>query len=147
MFKVTKIHDDSRIPTKAHDHDAGYDLYAYVTEPKTIQSGESVLIGTGIKVSVPDGHAMHIANRSGLASKHQLFVGACIVDPGYSNEVFVNLHNFGDKEYTVRKGDRIAQAMIYLLYPHYPEEVGGDEYKEFMSKYERNEKGFGSTGK
>lgn len=149
-LKVTKIYNDSKIPTKAHQHDAGFDLYAHFgkeREELVLQPGQSVLIGTGIKVSVPDNCAMHIANRSGLASKHSLFVGACIVDPGYSNEVFVNLHNFGNNDYVVKKGDRIAQAMIYHIYNDHFLEVGEEEYREEMSKYDRNEKGFGSSGK
>lgn len=147
MFKVLKIYNDSKIPSKAHKQDAGYDLYAYLKEPKTLIPGESALIGTGIKVSVPETYAMHIANRSGLASKFQLFVGACIVDSGYSNEVFVNIHNFGKTDYTISPGDRIAQAMIYKLYSDQCLEVTNEEYTEHMSKYDRNEKGFGSSGK
>jgi dUTP pyrophosphatase len=147
MLKVLKMYPDAMLPSKAYPEDAGYDLYAHIPLGKlTILPGQSILIGTGIKVSVKAGCAMHITNRSGLASKHKLFVGACIVDPGYSNEVFVNLHNMGNMDYVVSHGDRIAQAMVYHLSPGMVE-LNADDYETEMQSFSRNKNGFGSSGK
>lgn len=146
MIYVTKTHEDSKIPTKAHYHDAGFDLYARIDKDKIIYPGESVVIGTGIKVSVTEGYVMQICNRSGLASKHQLFVGAEIVDPGYSNEVFVNLHNLGKLDYTIKNGDRIAQFLVYQVSANMLE-LDPQNYKTKMETFERGMGGFGSSGK
>lgn len=146
MIYVTKLTEDSKIPTKAHYHDAGFDLYARLEKDRIIYPGESAVIGTGIKVAVTEGYVMQICNRSGLASKHQLFVGAEIVDPGYSNEVFVNIHNFGKLDYTIKDGDRIAQFLVYQVSANMLE-LDPEKYETMMKSFDRGMGGFGSSGK
>tara|TARA_R100000315_G_scaffold56220_1_gene30499 strand:- start:133 stop:483 length:351 start_codon:yes stop_codon:yes gene_type:complete len=77
-----------------------------------IEAGESKLISTGCRFAIPHGYMMEIKNRSSMAAKRQLIVGACVVDSGYDGEVFVNLHNIGNAWQSLEPGDKIAQAVI-----------------------------------
>ena len=102
-IKVYRIRPNARLPVRAHQMDAGMDLFycpngekkLYDSKDFFIPPKESRLIPTGIKVEIPYGHMLEIKNKSGIAHKRQLMVGACVVDPGYNGEVYVNLHNIG----------------------------------------------------
>jgi dUTP pyrophosphatase len=78
----------------------------------TVLPGESVLVPTGCKFAIPHGYMMEIKNKSGVAYKRQLLVGACVVDSGYEGEVFVNLHNIGTEAQHLEPGSKVAQAVI-----------------------------------
>ena len=101
-------------PTRANPSDAGIDLPFNPAnfEAITIQPGETKILGTGMKFGVPHGYMMQIMNRSSVAAKRQLIVGACVVDAGYNGEVFVNLHNIGSQEQVIEPGDKIAQGVF-----------------------------------
>ena len=106
-------------PVRANPSDAGLDL-KYNPEgeqPVSIEPGQSMILGTGLKFGVPHGYMIQIMNRSGNAAKKQLMVGACVVDSGYDGEVFVNLHNIGSKPQTINPGDKIAQAVVIPVVP------------------------------
>tara|TARA_R110002074_G_scaffold367768_1_gene542083 strand:- start:416 stop:721 length:306 start_codon:yes stop_codon:yes gene_type:complete len=62
--------------------------------------------------AIPHGYMMEIMNKSGVAYKKRLIVGACVVDSGYEGEVFVNLHNIGTEPQTIEPGDKVAQAVV-----------------------------------
>jgi dUTP pyrophosphatase len=151
-LKVFKIRKNAKLPTRAYQTDAGMDLYycpngarAKVLEEEglVISARESVLIPTGIKVNVPYGFMLEVKNKSGIAFKKQLLVGACIVDPGYTGEVYVNLHNVGLRTQYLRPGDKIAQAVLVPIIHCGIEEV--PEHK-LDANTERGNAGFGSTG-
>jgi dUTP pyrophosphatase len=103
-------------PVRANPSDAGLDLRWTPTEQSeealTIGPGESVLIPTGCTFGIPHGYMMEIKNKSGVAYKRQLLVGACVVDSGYEGEVFVNLHNIGNETQYLEPGDKVAQAVV-----------------------------------
>jgi len=103
-------------PTRSNPSDAGLDLSWVPDEAATkimgIAAGASVLIPTGCKFGIPHGYMMEIKNRSSVAHKKQLLVGASVVDSGYDGEVFVNLHNVGNQTQYIEAGDKIAQAVI-----------------------------------
>ena len=103
-------------PVRANPSDAGLDLRWTPSETSetvmTVLPGESVLLPTGCKFAIPHGYMMEIKNKSGIAYKRQLLVGACVVDSGYEGEVFVNLHNIGEDPQYINPGDKIAQAVI-----------------------------------
>jgi len=103
-------------PVREHPSDAGLDLRWTPSTPEettlSIAPGESALVPTGCKFAIPHGYMMEIKNKSGIAHKRQLLVGACVVDSGYSGEVFVNLHNIGNSAQILAPGDKIAQAVI-----------------------------------
>jgi len=103
-------------PTRANPSDAGLDLRWVPTEASEtvlrIAPGTSILVPTGCKFAIPHGYMMEIKNKSGIAHKRQLLVGACIVDSGYEGEVFVNLHNIGTTTQTLEPGDKVAQGVV-----------------------------------
>jgi len=103
-------------PVRANPSDAGLDLRWTPSEASetvmTILPGESVLVPTGCTFAVPHGYMMEIKNKSGIAYKRQLLVGACVVDSGYEGEVFVNLHNIGTEPQHLEPGTKIAQGVI-----------------------------------
>lgn len=113
------------------------------TKTYHIPPRESRLLPTGIKVEVPYEYMLEIKNKSGIASKKQLFVGACVVDCGYNGEVFVNLHNAGYETQIIKPGDKIAQAVLIPISYCEIEEVFEDSLNQNAS---RGEGGFGSTG-
>ena len=107
-------------PVRANPSDAGLDLKYNPdvgSQPVSIEPGQSMILGTGLKFGVPHGYMIQIMNRSGNAAKKQLMVGACVVDSGYNGEVFVNLHNIGSKPQTINPGDKIAQAVVIPVVP------------------------------
>jgi len=108
-------------PARANPSDAGLDLRWVPTEASEtvlrIAPGASVLAPTGCKFAIPHGYMMEIKNKSGIAHKRQLLVGACVVDSGYEGEVFVNLHNIGTSTQTLEPGDKVAQAVVLPAIP------------------------------
>lgn len=128
------------IPQRAHVEDAGADLVS--RENITIPAGGRALVGTGIAVETPKGMVSFVCSRSGLAAKHGVHVlnGPGVVDPGYTGEVFVNLHNSGRDDFHIQAGDRVAQLLLVpVVYPEF--EVSGS-----LGSGERGESGHGSTG-
>ena len=120
--RVQKLHDNAKLPVRAHPTDAGMDLFFCPTPrddiPKQIESvlpHGSSLFPTGLKIEVPEGYMLEIKNKSGIASKRGLLVGACVVDRGYTGEIFVNLHNPSDRTQTIHAGQKIAQAVFVKI--------------------------------
>jgi len=152
-IKVHRIREGAKLPTRAYESDAGMDIYycpngrklppLIIEEGVPISPRQSVLLSTGIKVEVPYGHMLEIKNKSGIASKKQLIVGACVVDPGYDGELFVNLQNIGLTTQYIQPGDKIAQAVLVPIVHCGIEEVYEDNLN---AKTLRGIGGFGSTG-
>ena len=140
IVKFKKLVDHAIIPTKRHPSDAGYDLYA--SEDVRIDAGKQRIVNTGIQLADIDtvyyeyalseesdlGEisevvtklesaeiALLIWPRSGLDAKFGLHTGAGVVDAGYRGEILVLVKNMGDQEYTIGRGDKIAQMVPTLL--------------------------------
>ena len=151
-IKVYRMRPKARLPVRVHQMDAGMDLFycpdgekkLYDSKDFFIPPKESRLLSTGIKVEIPYGYMLEIKNKSGIAHKRQLIVGACVVDPGYNGEIYVNLHNIGSETQAVKPGDKIAQAILMPIVHCKVEEVENDQFLNFHST--RGEGGFGSTG-
>ena len=117
--RVQRLHENAKLPVRAHPTDAGMDLF-FCPAPKpeldsqieTVLPFGSSVIPTGLKIEVPEGYMLEIKNKSGIASKRGLLVGACVVDRGYTGEIFVNLHNVTHRNQTLHEGDKIAQAVF-----------------------------------
>ena len=138
-----RLSDGARTPTRAHDGDAGFDLYA--AEAARLAPGERASVGTGIAVAIPGGHAGLVLPRSGLAAKHGISVvnGPGLIDPNYRGEVKVVLVNLGAERFEAQAGDRIAQLLIVPFAAPDVQVVddlrpGGDD---------RGTGGFGSSGR
>ena len=127
ILEYSRVREDVVPPTRANPSDAGLDLF-FNPEPEsiivhelndsiTIEPGQSVLVPTGYRFGVPHGYMLEIKNRSSVAYKRSLLVGACVVDSGYDGEVFVNLHNVGQEAQVLSPRDKIAQAVLVPVVP------------------------------
>lgn len=140
MFKFAKLTDIAIIPTKGSEGSAGYDLYS--TEYTCIKANERGLVKTGIAIEIPNDCYARVAPRSGLAYKKGINVGAGVVDSDYRNEIGVVLFNHSNENFTVNKGDRIAQLIFEKIYNCELKEVSYSE----LTNTERGLNGYGSTG-
>jgi len=139
IIKLKKIYEDAKTPTSSEGN-AGYDLYA--CEHAYIPPQQRLLIKTGIKIEIPDGYYGHISDRSGMAFKHGAHCLGKIIDSNYRGEIGIILLNTDkEKSLSIVKNDRIAQ-IIFKKY----EKVEFVESKE-LEDSNRNEKGFGSSGR
>jgi dUTP pyrophosphatase len=145
-LKVFKVRENAKLPVRAHTIDAGADLFycPEVEEPITIFDNTSELLQTGLKIGVPEGYMLEIKNKSGVAFKKSLVVGACVVDSGYNGEVFVNLHNLGAVTQTILPGEKIAQAVLVPIVNAEFEEISVDDV--YGTSTGRGAGALGSTG-
>ena len=142
QVKVKKLKDNAIMPTRGTEYAAGADLYACIDSPVIIAPHETVMIGTGLAMEIPEGYAGLIYPRSGIASKRGLapanIVG--VVDPDYRGECMVAMHNHSSKPASVEPGERIVQLVITpILTASFTE---ADELSDSV----RGAGGFGSTG-
>ena len=129
------------LPEYAHPGDAGMDIRSI--EKITIPARGHKLVHTGLRVRIPEGFEIQVRPRSGLALKHGITVlnTPGTIDSGYRGEIGVILANFSDKDFEIRKGDRIAQLVFAPFVS--ARILEGDVDKE---ETDRGEGGFGSTG-
>lgn len=134
-------------PTKGTSGSAGIDVYV-PEDFKTVNlgSGDNILIPTGLRFNIPQGYYLEVKNRSSMAHKYQLLVGACIIDSDYQGEVFVDIHNTGKFTKSINAGDKIAQLILNKLPDYTLQEVDINDnlYNEVS---ERGEGALGSTNK
>lgn len=137
-----RLNDEATAPSRAHEGDAGLDLYA--CEAAHIGPGERWSVGTGIAVEIPAGHAGLVLPRSGLAKRHGIALvnSPGLIDAGYRGEVRVLLLNTDPAEtFRVEPGDRIAQLVIAPIASAEPVEA------KSLSESARGDGGFGSSGR
>lgn len=146
-----KLNPEATIPTRTHTTDAGIDIYS--VEDVFIPHNATVKVNTGIAIRIPEGYVGKIEDRSSMAIKG-LRTGAGVVDSGYSGELGIVLHNltntdelsynkynnFNEFGYTVKKGSKIAQLLVYKI-----ETPAVVEVNELWTS-QRGERGFGSSG-
>ena len=146
ILNFSKVRSDVVVPTRANPSDAGLDFYYCPEEEKTVilRSGETALFATGIRMEIPHGYYLEIKNRSGNAYKRQLLVGACVVDSGYSGEIFVNLHNVGLSNVEIEPGQKIAQGVFVKVEQPLLVEIGEDNI--YGGTTDRGAGALGSTG-
>ncbi len=143
---------DVKVPSRANPGaDAGIDFYVpngwNNDEKMVLKPGQSVKIPAGIKIEVPAGYALIFFNKSGVASKRSLIVGACVVDHGYSGEVHINMINVGETDQTIEPGEKIVQGILVPVVTFETLEVPEEElYRDIHVAGSRGAGGFGSTG-
>ena len=142
-IQIKKLKENAIIPTRGSDRAAGYDIYACLENEITIGAGETVKIGTGLSIAVPEGYFGAIFARSGLAAKEGLRPANCVgvADSDYRGEYIVALHNDSAISRVVTPGERIAQLVVMPYLSVEFEEV------DSLDETERGAGGFGSTGK
>jgi len=135
-------------PSRGYYSDAGIDFYVPEDFVETVlKPGDSVTIPSGIKVEIPIGYMGLFLNKSGIASKKSIIMGAQVIDPYYSGEVHLDLHNIGHGAITIQPGDKITQmVLVPISHCQLTETDEDDLYTDYTSEEYRNAKGFGSTG-
>lgn len=134
---------DLEVPKHETESAAGVDLRAAIEAPMTILPLQRQLVGTGLKIALPEGYEAQIRPRSGLAYKHGITVlnAPGTIDADYRGEVKVLLINLSDVAYEVKNGDRIAQMVVA------PYQRINLIETDNLDETERGEGGYGSTGK
>lgn len=138
-LKIQKINSEAIIPNYANEDDAGLDLHS--AENFILKPGERRAIETGIKMEIPEGYVGLVWDKSGIAANNGIKTMAGVIDSGYRGEIKIVLINLSNQDFEIKKGQKIAQMLIQKI--EHPE----IEIVEFLSKSDRGEGGFGSTGK
>jgi len=136
-IKVERISENAKLPTRAHNGDAGLDLYA--NEYCSIAPYQQALVSTGIKIIIPYGCAGLIWDRSGLATKGITTIGG-VIDTGYRGEIKVIVKNLSEDIYNIEPGEKIAQLLIQKI------ELLEVEEGIINDETERQTGAFGSSG-
>jgi len=143
LMRVDPSADDLPLPSYATEHSAGMDLRASVEEEFILRAGATALIPTGFAIALPEGYEAQVRPRSGLAIKHRIGImnAPGTIDADYRGEVKVVLTNFGTADFTIRRGDRIAQLVV----APYSRVVWSEQ--DGLAETARGTGGFGHTGK
>lgn len=141
-IKFKKLNDLAKVPTSGSKDSAGYDLYAAIDYDIQIPPHDTVKIGTGLAMDIPQGYFGGIFARSGIATKRGLRPANCtgICDRDYRGEYIIALHNDSNETMTVQAGERIAQLVV-LPYQN----LNFIEVNE-LDETDRGDGGFASTG-
>ena len=139
---IKRLSDNVSLPKYETEGSSGMDLAANINKKIEIKPGTTVLVPTGISVSIPKNFEIQIRPRSGLAAKNQISVlnTPGTIDADYRGELKVILINLGDKSFMVKKGLRIAQMVLCPIIRWKLKEV------EALEGTKRGSGGFGSTG-
>ena len=139
-LKIKKLNENATIPAYQSDGASGFDLHA--SESAKIAVGGICAVKTGLAFEIPKGYEIQVRPRSGLAFKNGIGVlnTPGTIDSDYRGEVMVILFNFGKEVFEIKKGDRIAQAVLSQIFQ--ANLIVSDE----LDSTARGEKGFGSTG-
>lgn len=145
-LKIKRLSDsflDIPLPSYATEGSSGMDVRAAVENEIIIESGKVALIPTDFSVEIPYGYEIQVRPRSGLAVKHSLGVlnSPGTIDSDYRGEVKIILMNFGDENYSVKRGDRIAQLVLSKVY------LANIKESNELTDSDRGTGGFGHTGK
>lgn len=137
-YMQVQLDDDAIMPDRAHDLDAGIDLFTPVDF--VVPAHGFAFVDTGVHVELPWGTCGHVCSKSGLNRNFGITADGT-VDEGYTGAVGITVHNSGDSDYEFNRGDKVAQLVIELIAR--PKLV-------LVSKVtggERGDNGYGSTGK
>ena len=143
-IKFVKTHEDAVLPERKHNDsltgDSGYDLTA--VEDCVIEARSGRIVPVGRKLcSITPGYWIRIESRSGLHFKHNLSAFNGIIDCQYRGDLGAKINNNSNLDYHVKKGDRIAQLVVYPLIH------STSDWVEVAEETTRGENGFGSTGR
>jgi dUTP pyrophosphatase len=143
LLEILEHGSDLPIPARATSGSSGVDLTAAVSSDQVIMPGDTLLVPTGLRVSVPPGYEWQIRPRSGNALKYGITVlnTPGTIDSDYRGEVKIILANLGRDPFTLRRGDRIAQAVLApVVHPRF-------RIVDELPETARGEGGFGHSGK
>ena len=133
-----KLDPGAYMPERAHDTDAGLDLRS--REKKTVPMYGNATFDTGVHIELPSSTAGVLISKSGLNVNHDI-TSTGLIDEGYTGSIMVKLYNHGEKDYTVKPGDKISQLIIIpVIKPNM-------SLVSELNETERGDNGFGSTGR
>ena len=135
---IKKISEFATVPTKGSKLAAGYDLYA--AYDYIIKARGKEMVKTDLQIALPPGTYGRVAPRSGLAWKHSIDVGAGVIDEDYRGPLNVILFNFGENDFEIKRGDRVAQLICEKI------EQTDIQESDDLESTDRGANGFGSTG-
>ena len=148
MKLKVKLDEGVKMPTRAHEYDAGLDIYA--PESVILYAGSSAEIDTGVHIEIPKGYCGLLKSKSGLNVKHGI-TGEGVIDHGYTGSICVKLYNHHTGKddpffHFFDKGDKLIQLLIVPI--ETPElELVEDVADLYGGDTERGTGGFGSTGR
>ena len=150
MLEYYRTRGDVLPPSRSNPSDAGLDVYFCPADqqPVVIEPNGNKVLGTGLKFGVPHGYMLQAMNRSGMAAKRCLVVGAHCIDSGYNGEVFIDLHNIGDEPQTIEPGAKISQLVMVPVVSFRAVQTTEDNLYNWapITISDRGAGGFGSTG-
>ncbi|MEK6579106.1 MAG: dUTP diphosphatase [Bdellovibrionota bacterium] len=138
LLNILRVSAEATLPTRAHQDDAGLDLYGL--EDLLIEPGQGKVAKTGIAIGLPKGFVALVADRSSLAKRGIKTAGG-VIDAGYRGEIHIVLWNIGAEPTHLKRGERIAQLLIFPVATPAVNEVST------LDETARGAKGFGSSGK
>ena len=138
-IEIQLISSNGKVPSQKHASDIGYDISS--SNDVTLKSNEVTLVNTGIAINLPKQCAGFVLPRSGLSTKHKITLinSPGLIDPGYTGELLVPLMNYGENDYSIKTGDRIAQLVLVNTHDV--------DFKvvDSLPETDRSSGGFGST--
>ena len=138
MTIKVKLDEGAKMPTRAHEWDAGLDIYS--REDAVVYPNSGGIFDSGVHVAIPEGYVGFLKSKSGLNVKHSI-QSEGVIDSGYTGSIMVKLFNHGSKAVRIEKGQKITQLVLLPIITPDLELV--DELEET----ERGDGGFGSTGR
>lgn len=133
-----KLDPGAEMPTRAHEADAGFDLYA--ERDAVVPAEGSAEFYTGVHVEIPFGYVGFLKSKSGLNVKHGI-TSEGVIDSGFTGSIRVKLYNHSSVPYRMHKGDKITQLVILKC------ELPTVEVVDELDETDRGENGFGSSGR
>lgn len=137
MKLKVKLDPGAQMPTRAHDTDAGLDLYAMYS--RYVPAGGDMCFDTGVHVEIPKGYVGLLMSKSGLNVRFGI-TSEGVIDCGYTGSIMVKLYNHGDCTVPIERGQKISQLVLLPIITPQLEEV------DSLEATERGDGGFGSTG-
>ena len=141
--RLKKKFSDIPLPSYSTKGSAGMDIRAAINNEIVLDKGKVGLIPTNLSVEIPEGYEIQVRPRSGLALKHGIGIlnSPGTIDSDYRGEIKIIIMNFSDKDFVIKRGDRIAQLVVSKVYP--ARLIEADD----LNESNRGEGGFGHTGK
>jgi len=135
--------DDVELPRYATEGSAGMDIRAAVNDEVILKAGKTILVPTNFSLEIPEGFEIQVRPRSGMAINHSIGIlnSPGTIDSDYRGEIKIILFNFGEEDFIIKRGDRIAQLIVSRVYRTMLNEI--DE----LNSTGRGSGGFGHTGK
>jgi len=140
--RLSSLFDDLELPHYATEGSAGMDIRAAVLDEIILMHGKVYLIPTNLSVEIPAGYEIQVRPRSGLAAKHSIGIlnSPGTIDSDYRGEIKIIMMNFGEANFIIKRGERVAQLVISTIY-----QANISEVKE-LNNSKRGKGGFGHTG-